>query len=108
MRTFFIVFLPGIALFALCASLGIAILIATIRWSRCFVVRRHNTATTQRTMNDQLEALTAFRDQVQLVLDAVLINDWQRIASGQYRIVLPAETAEALIALHKLTETPHS
>lgn len=99
MRTFFIVFLPGIGIFLLCALVGAAVLVASIRWSSCYVVRRSDNRHARIALAAKADRLASYQEQSRQVVNEILLSPWDRGVNGAYRFTLMAETAQRLIAL---------
>lgn len=109
MRTFFIVFLPWIGLFALCALVGSALLLAAWRSTNYFVVQRLIREKQQRDLVEQVRDLTVYKGQAGEVFTEILTTNWYKQPDGTYSFTMSGQAAQTMILLEQAAPTfsPH-
>jgi hypothetical protein len=100
-RTFFIVFLPWIALFALCVLVGSGALYFTLRVTNNLVQNQKLARQARRQQLDAVDDVLAYQREAEGVFNEILAADWDKLPDGSYRFALSKEAAERMFALKK-------
>jgi hypothetical protein len=97
MRTFFIVFLPYIALFAVAILVGLAVLwIGSSLVRNVFIPYRK----ARQAEIEEVTALRAWKTDAENVLAEIVTSNWDKQVTGDYKLQLPSAVADELLQLH--------
>lgn len=94
MRTFFIVFLPYIALFLAAALVGIAILWIGYRLVTNVLIPYRRAKLAQ---VDKIEELRQWQSQAEFVFADIVNAEWEKQPTGTYQVQLPAEVCDKIL-----------
>jgi hypothetical protein len=100
-RTFFIVFLPWIALFMLCTLVGAGLLLLILRFTNSLIQSRKLAQQERRQRLTAVDDMLTYQREAEGVFNEILAADWDKLPDGSYRFALSKQAAERMFALKK-------